>query len=368
MNRQWPAVGQDPATHQALVPAISTLPVAPASTFTPIRRAVLARMMRFSNQLRNAAFQKLLIRCEATASSAIEQLHAPSRHIALAALDSTSQSIGSMVADNIKTVEVALEHADQLTVASMLTMHQTLMHDSMPHHAGKTRTEPAWTGSNSPATAVFVPPDPAELPAALADLVSFMQRTDMDPLTQAAIAHAQFETLQPHTDGNGRTGRAIVTAVLRARGATPHLPVPLSAGLLATPREYFDALEAYRRGDVSPIVQLFVFASLRALDNADQLYENLQTLQAEIYATGKRVTKNLKAVTELCTSQPAFTAHMVEQLGVPTASAYRIINHLVDHGVLRTEQKIHGQSVWTVSPLNRILDTFVTRASRWLVS
>ena len=108
-----------------------------------------------------------------------------------------------------------------------------------------------WIGGRSPVTASYVAPRHEAVPAAVEDLVLFLQRRDLDPTVQAAIAHAQFETIHPFTDGNGRTGRAIVSSLLRARGVVGNVTVPISSGLLHDIDGYIAALTDYRAGPVS---------------------------------------------------------------------------------------------------------------------
>lgn len=178
----------------------------------------------------------------------------------------------------------------------------------------------------------------------------------------AAIAHAQFETIHPLTDGNGRTGRALVSAILRARGTTQNFTVPLSSGLLTATREYFESVDEYREGNVEPIILGFVDAAARTMGNVQVLMHDIEQLHDKILGTAQRVTNNLRAVAGLCTTEPAFTAHMVEQTGVPVSTAYTIIKRLVEAGILRKEQKIGGQSVWSVMDLTEALDAFAQQA------
>lgn len=84
--------------------------------------------------------------------------------------------------------------------------------------------------------------------------MDFMRRDDIPALTQAAIAHAQFETIHPFEDGNGRTGRAMVGALLRNKGVTEKVTIPISSGLLTDLRSYFEALSRYRDGEIQLIV------------------------------------------------------------------------------------------------------------------
>ncbi|MGH3265805.1 MAG: Fic family protein, partial [Trebonia sp.] len=122
-----------------------------------------------------------------------------------------------------------------------------------------------WIGGSSvsPHGASFVAPHHSWVEPAIDDLVAFIQRTDLPLLTQVAIAHAQFETIHPFNDGNGRTGRALCHAMLRHGGATTRTTVPVSAGLLADTDAYFTALTGYRAGDPSPIAGRFGEAAKR---------------------------------------------------------------------------------------------------------
>src|SRR5699024_1591420 len=254
-----------------------------------------------------------------------------------------------------------LQLAEALDTDAILAMHHALMEET-DRHAGKFRQEINWIGGNSPVTAMFVPPEHTQVPNALNDLVRFMERTDVAAIVQAAMAHAQFETIHPFTDGNGRTGRALISAILRARGTTQNFTVPLSSGLLNNTNDYFNALNEYRQGNVEPIIHEFVDAARRAMSNVQVLMHDLEQLKNKILDTGHRKTKNLRIIADLCTTQPAFTAPMVEQIGVSNSSAYTIIKRLVKAKILRDEGKLAGQSVWSVVGLTDALDAFAERA------
>lgn len=174
----------------------------------------------------------MLLRGESAASSEIEHLTANARRISLARLGDRSRPNATLIARNTNALEAALQLAATLDVDAMLTMHRALLENSEPQHA--------------------------DLPEALGDLVRFMARTDMPAPVQAEIAHAQFETIHPFIDGNGRTGRALVSAILRARGTTQNFTVPLSSGLLTTTKSYFAALDEYRQGNIEPIIMRFI--------------------------------------------------------------------------------------------------------------
>jgi hypothetical protein len=103
-------------------------------------------------------------------------------------------------------------------------------------------------GTHGPREAMFVPPHHSRVLAAIDDLLRFAQRDDIPALPQIALAHAQFGTIHPFTDGNGRTGRALIQAILRRKGLTRNVTVPVLAGLLTDTDSYFAALTAYREG------------------------------------------------------------------------------------------------------------------------
>ena len=148
-------------------------------------------------------------------------------------------------------------------------MHKALMRDVDPKSAGRWREEQVWIGggTHGPRGAMFVPPHHSRVVAAIDDLLGFAQRNDVPVLPQIALAHPQFETIHPFTDGNGRTGRALLQAMLRRKGLTRNVTVPVSAGLLTDTDFYFAALTAYREGDTAPIVRRVSKAAVGAVFN-----------------------------------------------------------------------------------------------------
>ncbi|MDR2975050.1 MAG: Fic family protein [Propionibacteriaceae bacterium] len=251
-----------------------------------------------------------------------------------------------------------------MTVSTLLTIHNAIMRDHDPANAGRLRTEQVWIGGTSPVVARYVPPQAQHVPAAMDDLVRFMRRTDIAPLTHAAIAHAQFETIHPFTDGNGRTGRALVTAMLRQAGITSHAPIPLSAGLLTNTDTYFAALAAYREGDLAQIVTRFADAADSAVTYAATLRDDIDRVRHSILATATRITPALREVTDLCVAEGAFTTSTLIRAGISVTTAYRIVNRLVSAGLVREERKIGGQKVWSVPGVFRALDAFAQVAGR----
>ena len=124
---------------------------------------------------------------------------------------------------------------------------------------------------NQPTTCEFRAPLPRTRPHPHRRPDPFPPTNRHRPLAKALLAHAQFETIHPFPDGNGRTGRALIHAMLRRDRLTRNVTVPVSSGLLTEIDRYFDALGAHRNGDPNPIIELGAHASLEAIDNRRQL-------------------------------------------------------------------------------------------------
>ena len=311
-------------------------------------------------------FSSVLLRSESASSSQIENLTASARQIALAALGSGSGpgSNATMIARNTDALRAAIILASQISPITIRAMHEQLNGGDDPASAGQFRAEPVWIGGRSPLTAAYVAPPHTQVEPLMDDLCVFARRTDIQPMVQAAIAHAQFETIHPFTDGNGRTGRALVSAILRHRGVSRQMTVPISSGLLSDTESYFAALTSYRAGDTVPIIESFAEAGHRAIVNARILRDDVAEVRNQILATAVRRTKNLIAVADLCASEPAFTAAMATEPGIPAPSVYRILERLQEAGIVKGERVIRGVTAWSVPGLTSALDRFAERAGR----
>jgi Fic family protein len=195
-----------------------------------------------------AGYGSLLLRSESAASSKIEQLTASARSILIAEATGRGTGNAATIVANTRATQTAIALADTLDEKAILDMHETLLGEEHPEWVGHWREEQVWVGGRDagPHLALFVPPHHRHVPDAMADLMAFVSRDDLPAFAQTAIAHAQFETIHPFPDGNGRTGRALVQAMLKAKGIARQVTVPVSAGLLADVDEYFAALTAYR--------------------------------------------------------------------------------------------------------------------------
>lgn len=203
------------------------------------------------------ALARLLLRAESVASSYIEGLVIGGRRLLRAeAARSIGDAPGDVTAEevlgNIDAMTWAVDTLSggiAITVDGLLEVHRRLLAGSrLADHAGRIRTEQNWIGGSSfnPCSAAFVPPPPEEVPGLLVDLCSFASDDSLPAVAQAAMAHAQFETIHPFVDGNGRTGRALIHVILRRRGLAHRMSAPVSLVLATWSTSYIEGLVGTR--------------------------------------------------------------------------------------------------------------------------
>ena len=305
MRGSWPAIGHEVysstssyavgsasrtglARHRGPYRATVPATIADQSVALPTETLAAAddaanEVSRFDAELGGeiAPFSVVLLRSESAASSQIENLTASARAISEAELGTGLQLNAAQVVGNVAAMSAALALSDRVSARAILDMQAALIERTAPEIAGRWRTEQVWIGGSDlgPHEADFVPPHHRRVPRAVDDLVRFVEREDIPVLAHVALAHAQFETIHPFVDGNGRTGRALVHAMLRGKGLTRNVTVPLSAGLLVDTDRYFDALTAYRAGDPEEIVLRFVDAAFAAVSNGRRLVDDLRAVR-----------------------------------------------------------------------------------------
>ncbi len=315
-----------------------------------------------------APLAAVLLRTESTSSSQIEDITAGAKALALATVGERTGPNAAMVAANVTAMQAAVAMSEDLSVDSLRAAHAALMAGQDYAAPGRFRTGAVWIGGMAPTphTATFVPPHPSRVQAAMDDLIVFCHRTDVPVLAHAAIAHAQFETIHPFADGNGRTGRVLVHAMLRAAGATRAMTVPVSAGLLTDTGSYFDALTAYRDGDLTPIVSRFAHAAFTGVTNGRVLAEQLQGLYAT-WQQSLHARRDAAAWTVLpmLIRQPAVTVRWVaDHARVSQPAAQRAIDQLLAAGVLTPATANRRNRVWIAEDVTAALDDFAARAGR----
>jgi Fic family protein len=315
-----------------------------------------------------APLAAILLRTESASSSEIERLTAGAKAIAQAELGRKAGPNAELIVANVRAMQSALDLADDLTVDTIVAMQDALLRRHHPDLVGL-RTEQVWVGgglSNTPHTAEFVPPHHDRVPALMDDVMTFARRTDLLVLPHLAIAHAQFETIHPFADGNGRTGRALVQAMLRHHRVTRSVTVPVSAGLLTRTGDYFDALTAYRRGDIAPIVEQFIAATWRSIDNADRLVTGLLQLRMEWETrVDARRGSSARRLLDVLASHPVIDVNLASVLlGVAYTTAEGAIERLEADGIVTPMSGASRNRAWQAAEVIDLLDQFAARARR----
>lgn len=314
---------------------------------------------------RTEALSRFMLRTESVASSKIERISASAEDFARAIAGARgNESATSMVAASaaLHTLVRDAGRTGEITVDSILSAHRDLMTDD-PHesrYAGTVRDMQNWVGGSdhSPRNALHVPPAPGRVPWLLADLVAFLNRDDVPVLVQAAIGHAQFESIHPFTDGNGRIGRAIISAVLRRRSVTAHTVIPLASGILGRRDDYFDALTAYRAGDPTDIIRLIATAARVAAVEARASIARIDRLPDEWRAeldgrAGSAVANLLSAFYD----HPVMTSADAERLsGSGTPQTYKALDRIAEAAIIREITGRKRNRVWVASDLLAELD------------
>lgn len=359
----------------AIVPPIAELPVSVSGDLAADADEATQLLTRFDAEVGPGGlpFASILLRTESASSSEIEHLISGARAIAEAELGERETGNAAQIVRNVRTMEAALTLADDIDGRSIIAMQSALLGAFAPQLTGRWRDEQVWIGggSLSPHLAEFVPPRHERVPAAMDDLVSFIGRLDIPVLAHVAITHAQFETIHPFPDGNGRTGRALVQAMLRHREVTTNITVPVSAGLLHDVNGYYDALNSYRRGDIGPIVAAFARAAGYAVINGRQLVRDIRGVQGdwEDKMRGLRSDAAARRVAVLAIAHPALNYEIVaRELAIAPTTALRALEALVERGVLRPANSQRRNRIWLAEPVLRSLDDFAARAGRRRVS
>lgn len=231
-------------------------------------------------------------------------------------------------------VETQLRSPDGLPISTRLICeaHHLLMHGVRggSKQPGEVRRSQNWIGGSRPGSAVFVPPPPNKVGELLADMERFIhnERPTLPPLVRIALVHAQFETIHPFLDGNGRMGRLLIAALLEHWGLLSEPLMYLSGYLKENQLEYYRRLSEVRtEGDWESWIRFFLEGVAVAAAEAERNVVGLAGLVTEdrqrLLAVGKVSTAAVRMF-EMLPTMPRFTVeHVRQQLDTtfPTASA-----------------------------------------------
>ena len=269
-------------------------------------------------------------------------------------------------AREVRNYVVAMEHGLQrvrggfpVSIRLLREMHELLLSGVRGQHRrpGELRSTPVWIGGNPLADAVFVPPPPQEMSAALTDLERFLHERDLPLLVQLAFAHYQFEVIHPFLDGNGRIGRLMIPLMLVLHDALPEPLLYLSAYFEQHRSDYYDhLLLTSQRGDLMPWLRFFLHGVRRQARDAEERTVRLVDLQDrmrnELLDEGK--PNSVIRLAEHLFSTPILTAASAESLlSVTRPTAHAAIDALVERGDLH---EVTGRERGRVYEAPRIFD------------
>lgn len=336
---------------------------------------------------------RLLLRSEAIASSRIEGLAPAAAQVAIAELSSIEpvrgfSDVAELVANNIailRSADEVLANKEHLEASDIEGLHRTLFPSD---RQGGFRRAQNWIGGSdwNPLDAEFVPPPPELVLPLIEDLVAYADGATHGPVIQAALVHAQFETIHPFGDGNGRIGRALIHAILRRRGLTPAPVLPVSMILHTWSDQYVGGLTAFRappedpealRTGVATWIETFTAAVDAAVEQAERIARDIADLREEWaerigehragldLRPAPRADSIDAAILRDLPEHPVLTAKVAAQLhGASETSARKALDLLADAGVVRRKSIGHRTSGYLAGD---VLD-LVTVAERRLAS
>jgi Fic family protein len=315
-----------------------------------------------------ATLEPFLLRTESIASSRIEEERTTVDQLARAQHGINAPKTARTVKGAIDGLNLLVRRAaDGVDLEDILAAHRPLMADDPEEkwYAGELRKVQNWIGGSnrSPAGALHVPPAHERVRGLMDDLIAFMRRTDLDPVAQSAIAHAQFESIHPFTDGNGRVGRSLINGVWRYRGVTRRMAVPVASAIVADREHYFDLVNRYRSGDIEAFALYLADATTRATEEASVSAERLIRLPEQWRERVRpRGGSAAAALLPLLTSHPIVDAHDVARLtGASPARAYATVERLVEADVLRPITQSRRDMTWAAGEVLDEADLMVER-------
>ncbi|MFE6922551.1 Fic family protein [Nocardia sp. NPDC057663] len=305
-----------------------------------------------------------LLRSESVASSKIEHIDAGWRAFgkAIGGAKASDEARSQLAAVQALTAMVDAAGRGPTTVDDLLAAHRLLMAPDYyaARDSGRFRDVQNWIGGSdyTPIDALYVPPPPELVSELMDDLLAFASRRDLPVLAQAAIAHAQFESIHPFVDGNGRIGRALISAILRHRGLTSRVTIPMASVMLANTARYFAQLTAYRAGRADDFVEYVALAAMHssaaAVDSALALAALPQRWRD--IARPRSGSSDETLLANLL-DNPILNIETAHRLtGTTEASTYRALDRLTTAGVLDVLSESKRNRVWAATDILAELD------------
>ena len=303
---------------------------------------------------------RLLLRAEAVSSSYIEGLSIGTRRLLKAEMNSSGKASfkfdegAANIIGNIHAMERAIDtaaNAKTITVDTILNIHKTLCENTrIETFGGKIRGVQNWVGGNSynPLQADYIPPAPEHVTGLLEDLAEYCNDELVSPVLQAALVHAQFESIHPFIDGNGRTGRALIHLVLKRRGLVENFVPPISLCMATHASDYAFGLSEFRYVDgedskeirtrINNWVSFFAGCCIQACEYASEFEQRACALQSEWKELlgGVRKGSALEVLLGELIGMPIFTVGMVcESSGRAFSAVSAAVERCIEVGIVK---------------------------------
>ena len=307
-------------------------------------------------------FLLMYLRKDAASSSQIEGTVATMVDAIEAEMEAMSTNIPADVDDILHYIQAVnygmkrvIEDDFPLTLRFIRELHEKLMHQARATHfsdPGEFRASQNWIGGTRPDNARFVPPPVAEMHTALGDLEAFLHADNsIATVIKSGLIHAQFETIHPFLDGNGRTGRMLITFYLWKEGFLEYPVLFLSSYFKRHQEIYYEKLSDYHQGKVMSWIDFFLDGVIEiaheAIEIVDKITRRREADMQKIQMLGKRAAESAVPVLQELYKQPIVNnALMQKWTGFTRAGAQTVINRFIEMGILlsKNEDKKYGQS------------------------
>ena len=337
---------------------LETFPPKDTLVFSPAIQQKHAEAMRLLGKLDGITallpdrdyFLEMFVRKDASSSSQIEGTQA-SISDAIEALNIERRNNLPQDVDDIlhyiEALNYGLERAKDFpfSLRFIRELHEKLMTGARNTHnpfPGEFRRTQNWIGGTRADNARFVPPPVREMNQALNDLEKFIHADDEYlPLIKAGLLHAQFETIHPFLDGNGRTGRMLVTMFLWYRRLLEMPVLYLSTYFKKHQETYYEKLNAYHseNGNVEEWVEFFLDGVIDIANSSIETCRKITELRERDMRKAQKLgkataPKTLDMIRFLYKMPTVGIADVVNQTGYSRPSAYKLIDRLVDMNIL----------------------------------
>ncbi|NOV99530.1 Fic family protein [Isoptericola chiayiensis] len=356
------------------------VPLIDADTMEKVADASVA-VARTAHQLRQrpvAILHATLLRSESISSSWVEGLRETPRNIMVAQLRERDPGLAGHQFDRLRTASSILANLNSVrdgvellrapwTHDAIHAIHRTI---APAVHDDGYRVQDVQIGGSSKLTASYAAPPAAEVPWLMDDLLTYANVSPDAPLVKSAIIHAQFETVHPYEDGNGRAGRVLVHGYLARAGVLDHGVLPLSVVLRRDVDEYVRRLMAYRHasdddrpGAVAQFVDYFADCLVDSCEETDRVMAESEEVRADWAdrVSGYRSDSAVHRALPVVADQPVLTArYLASALGVSTVTGRRVVDQLLDAGIVEPSGgRFNRSEVYQASALLRMMDRLV---------